>query len=67
MDIKIIYEDSNLLAIDKPSGVTVNRSESAKEETIQDWAEKRLEFPAAIHVAQTSLKLFSKTKYACSL
>ena len=32
MDIKIIYEDSNLLAIDKPSGVTVNRSESAKEE-----------------------------------
>ena len=41
MDIKIIYEDDYLLVIDKPSGVTVNKSESAKEETVQDWAEKQ--------------------------
>ncbi len=42
MDIKIIYEDEEVLVIDKPSGVVVNRSESAKGETVQDWAEERL-------------------------
>ena len=43
---KIIYEDSNLLAIDKPSGVTVNRSDTTKnEETVQDWTEKYLKIP----------------------
>ncbi len=42
MDIKIIYEDSDLLAIDKPSGVTVNRSDTTKnEETVQDWTETK--------------------------
>lgn len=42
MDIKIIYEDSDVLVIDKPSGITVNKSESAKEETVQDFTEKYL-------------------------
>lgn len=42
MEIKIIYEDEEFLVIDKPSGVIVNRSESAKGETVQDWAEKKL-------------------------
>ncbi len=42
MEIKIIYEDEEILVIDKPSGVVVNRSESAKGETVQDWAEQRL-------------------------
>ncbi len=42
MDIKIIYEDSDLLVIDKPSGITVNRSDTTKnEETVQDWAGKQ--------------------------
>lgn len=42
MEIKIIHEDEEILVIDKPSGVVVNRSESAKGETVQDWAEKKL-------------------------
>jgi 23S rRNA pseudouridine1911/1915/1917 synthase len=42
MDIKIIYEDDSLLVIDKPSGITVDRSETTKEETIQDWTESKL-------------------------
>jgi len=46
MDIKIIYEDSDLLVIDKPSGITVNRSNTTREEeTVQDWAEKYLKIP----------------------
>lgn len=52
MNIKIIYEDDYLLAIDKPSGITVNRSDTTKEEeTVQDWAEEKLNArgPAARH------------------
>lgn len=41
MEPKIIFEDKDLLVIDKPAGVVVNRAESAKEETIQDWLEKK--------------------------
>lgn len=38
--IKIIYEDADILVLDKPSGITVNRSDTTKgEETIQDWVE----------------------------
>lgn len=40
---KIIFEDNNLLVIDKPAGVVVNRAETTtKVETIQDWAEERI-------------------------
>lgn len=43
MNIKIIYEDEYILVIDKPSGITVNRSDTTKdEETVQDWVEKYL-------------------------
>ncbi|MEK7573017.1 MAG: RluA family pseudouridine synthase [Patescibacteria group bacterium] len=42
MEIKIIFEDEELIIIDKPAGVVVNNAESAKGETIQEWAEKRL-------------------------
>lgn len=38
--ILILYEDDQLVVIDKPAGVVVNRAESVKEETIQDWVEK---------------------------
>ena len=38
---EIIFEDSQILVIDKPSGVVVNRAESVKEETVQDWIEEK--------------------------
>lgn len=42
MDVKIIYEDDDLLVIDKLTGITVNRSDTTKdEETVQDWVEKQ--------------------------
>jgi 23S rRNA pseudouridine1911/1915/1917 synthase len=37
-DIKIIYQDQDILVLDKPSGVTVNKAETTKGElTVQDW------------------------------
>lgn len=55
MEIKIIHEDEDLLVIDKPFGVVVNRSESAKGETVQEWAEKRLGIGGAEVVSENFL------------
>ena len=38
---KIVFEDPQILVIDKPSGLVVNRAESVREETVQDWTEKK--------------------------
>lgn len=64
MDVKIIYEDDYLLVIDKPSGITVNRSDTTKEEeTIQDWAEGKLGISSEVaHVAQDARSDFSKNQ-----
>ncbi len=36
--IKIIYEDNNLIVLDKPAGITVNKSDTTKDErTVQDF------------------------------
>lgn len=43
MNIAILFEDDELLIIDKPAGITVNRAETTRNETtIQDWAEEKL-------------------------
>lgn len=42
MDISVVYEDDFLMVISKPAGVVVNRAESVKTETLQDWADKKL-------------------------
>lgn len=39
MDIPILFEDSEIVVIDKPSGIVCNRAETVKEETLQDWME----------------------------
>ena len=40
--IKILFEDDDVLVLDKPSGITVNRSDTTKgEETVQDWVEDK--------------------------
>lgn len=43
MNIKIVYEDQDLLVINKPPGVVVNRAETVKVETLQDWLENNIE------------------------
>jgi 23S rRNA pseudouridine1911/1915/1917 synthase len=41
-EIKTLFEDDDVLALDKPSGITVNRSDTTKgEETVQDWIENK--------------------------
>lgn len=42
MQIPILFEDEYLLVVNKPPGVVVNRAQSVKGETIQDWAEGRV-------------------------
>ena len=42
-EIKVIYEDDEIIVLDKPAGITVNRSDTTKgEETVQDWIENKL-------------------------
>ena len=40
MKIKILYEDKDILAIDKPSGISVHHDGRSKEKTITDWVLK---------------------------
>lgn len=47
MDVSILFEDDAFLAINKPVGVVVNRAESVKGETIQDWMEQH--YPIFTH------------------
>lgn len=42
MDLPILFEDSSLLVIDKPPGIVVNRAQSVKEETVEEWAQHYL-------------------------
>ncbi|MBU1034057.1 RluA family pseudouridine synthase [Patescibacteria group bacterium] len=37
MNLDILYEDQDLLLINKPSGLVVNRAVTVKEATVQDW------------------------------
>ena len=43
MEPKIIFEDEDLMVLDKPAGMVVNRAETTKAgETVQEWVEKIL-------------------------
>ena len=46
MDPKIIYQDSKLLILDKPSGWIVNEAQTTKNQpVIQSWIAKNFDFP----------------------
>lgn len=45
-DIKIIFEDENLVVVDKPAGLVVNDAESVKGETLQSWLAGRMGWPS---------------------
>jgi len=41
-DIKVIFEDQDFIVLDKPSGITVNRADTTKDElTVQDYLEEK--------------------------
>ena len=54
MKIKILYKDSNILVIDKPSGISVHSDGRSKEKTITDWVLKN--YPKMKNVGE-SLKI----------
>ena len=39
-DIEIVYEDDDILVINKPSGITVHPAPSVKDATVVDWLKK---------------------------
>lgn len=44
-NIKIIYEDNDILVLDKPSGITVNNAETTRGQiTVQDFLEEKYSF-----------------------
>lgn len=44
MNISILYDDEDLVVVDKPAGIVVNRADTTKDQaTVQDWAEERFE------------------------
>ena len=49
MKIKILYEDKDILAIDKPSGILVHPDERSKEKTILDIFIKQYPKVAVVH------------------
>ena len=56
--ILIIYEDQDILVIDKPSGITVNKSDTTKEEeTVQDFAQKYLKITKGAEVAHKNFRV----------
>jgi len=38
----LIFQDDDVMIVDKPPGMVVNRAESVKTETVQDWVEKQM-------------------------
>ncbi len=43
MEPKVIFEDNDLLVLDKPAGMIVNKSDTTKDQTtVQDWVETKL-------------------------
>lgn len=48
--IKILYEDKSILAIDKPSGISVHADGRSKEKTVADWFVKN--YPKSKNVGE---------------
>ena len=45
MNPPILFENDTFLAINKPPGIVVNRAESVKGETVQEWVETNAKWP----------------------
>jgi 23S rRNA pseudouridine1911/1915/1917 synthase len=67
MKIKVLYEDSNILAIDKPSGILVHPDQTSKEKTILDLFVKKypkLEIVHRLDKETSGVLLLAKNKKA---
>lgn len=50
MNIKILFEDKNILAIDKPAGIAVHSDGKSKDKTVTDWI--LLNYPSLKNVGE---------------
>ncbi len=67
MEIKILYEDENILAIDKPSSILVHPDERSSEETILDIFLKKypeIEIVHRLDYETSGVMLLAKNKVA---
>lgn len=54
-EIPILYEDDDLLVINKPPGIVVNRSQTQSELTVQDWIETTQNFVQQVRSASSQI------------
>lgn len=50
MDVSILYEDENIIAVDKPAGLVVHSDGRTKESTLVDWFLQK--YPNSKHVGE---------------
>jgi len=58
--MKILYEDTNVLAVDKPAGISVHGDGRSKEKTIADWILKK--YPKMKNVGENEIYENKKIK-----
>jgi 23S rRNA pseudouridine1911/1915/1917 synthase len=49
MKLKVLYEDTSVLAIDKPAGISVQNEEKNKEKTVLDFVKKKYKKAELVH------------------
>ncbi len=54
---KVIYQDDQILVIDKPSGLVVNRAKSVRGKTLQDWIEKKFKINSSLRQNRENYEL----------
>lgn len=63
-NMKIIYEDDDILVLDKPSGITVNKADTTKGElTVQDFLEERFKTNNAWLTADKQSDFFQRAGF----
>ena len=50
MEVKILYEDDYILALNKPSGLMVHSDGRSKDKTLSDWINEN--YPELIEVGE---------------
>ncbi len=59
---QIIYQDENIIVVDKPSGMTVNRSETTRDEvTLQDWVETEYQISKSKNQREEDSEFFARS------
>lgn len=62
MEPKIIYEDQSLIVIDKPVNMVVNKSETTKRNTVQEWVESQFKVQSASLARRESRRAMFKVE-----